>query len=193
MSTTESAPLTRTVDGTELPVPGTYALDASHTDVGFSVRHLMVAKTKGRFGDVSGTVVIAEEPLESSVEVSIAAASVDTRDAKRDEHLRSADFFDVEQHPAITFRSTAVRPAGRGRFEVDGDLTVRGEARPITLEVRFEGAATSPWGTSSIGFSATTEVDREDFGLTWNQALETGGVLVGKQVRIDIEAEAVRQ
>ena len=193
MSTTESTPLTRTVDGVDLPAPGTYVLDASHTDVGFSVRHLMVAKTKGRFAGVSGTVVIAEDPLASSVEVTIDAASVDSRDDKRDEHLRSADFFDVEAHPVITYRSTAVTPAGRGTWTVDGELTVRGITRSVPLTVSFEGAATSPWGTTSIGFTASAEVDREDFGLTWNQALETGGVLVGKQVKIDIEAEAVRQ
>ena len=193
MSTTESTPLTRTVDGVDLPAPGTYVLDASHTDVGFSVRHLMVAKTKGRFAGVSGTVVIADDPLASSVEVTIDAASVDSRDDKRDEHLRSADFFDVEAHPVITYRSTAVVPAGRGTWTVDGELTVRGITRSVPLTVSFEGAATSPWGTTSIGFTASAEVDREDFGLTWNQALETGGVLVGKQVKIDIEAEAVRQ
>ena len=193
MSTTESTPLTRTVDGVDLPAPGTYVLDASHTDVGFSVRHLMVAKTKGRFAGVSGTVVIADDPLASSVEVTIDAASVDSRDDKRDEHLRSADFFDVEAHPVITYRSTAVTPAGRGTWTVDGELTVRGITRSVPLTVSFEGAATSPWGTTSIGFTASAEVDREDFGLTWNQALETGGVLVGKQVKIDIEAEAVRQ
>ena len=193
MSTTESTPLTRTVDGVDLPAPGTYVLDASHTDVGFSVRHLMVAKTKGRFAGVSGTVVIADDPLASSVEVTIDAASVDSRDDKRDEHLRSADFFDVEAHPVITYRSTSVVPAGRGTWTVDGELTVRGITRSVPLTVSFEGAATSPWGTTSIGFAASAEVDREDFGLTWNQALETGGVLVGKQVKIDIEAEAVRQ
>lgn len=193
MSTTESAPLTRTVDGVALPAPGTYAIDASHTDVGFSVRHLMVAKTKGRFVGVSGTVVIAEEPLSSSVEVTLDVASIDSRDEKRDEHLRSADFFDAAQHPAITYRSTAVTPVGRGTWTVDGELTVRGVTRSVPLTVSFEGAATSPWGTTSIGFSASAELDREEFGLTWNQALETGGVLVGKQVKIDIEAEAVRQ
>jgi len=189
MTTLEHTPLTRTVDSREVPVAGTYAIDASHTEVGFSVRHLMVSKTKGRFGDVSGTVTIAEDPAQSAVEVQIDVASIDTRDAGRDEHLRSADFFDVEAHPTITYRSTSVRPEGRD-WHVEGELTVRGVTLSVPLTVTFEGAATSPWGTTAIGFTARADLDREAFGLTWNQALETGGVLVGKQVRIDIEAEA---
>jgi polyisoprenoid-binding protein YceI len=191
--TTVPAALTRTVDGAELPTPGTYALDASHTHVGLSVRHLMVSKTKGRFAEVSGTVTIAEDPLESSVEVEIQAASIDTRDETRDGHLRSADFFDVERYPVLTYRSTKVTPAGPGRWSVEGDLTVKDVTRPVVLDVSFEGAATSPWGAASIGFEASAELDREDFGLTWNQALETGGVLVGKAVKIAIDAEAIRQ
>jgi polyisoprenoid-binding protein YceI len=189
MTTLEHTPLTRTVDGTEVPAAGTYTIDSSHTEVGFSVRHLMVSKTKGRFGGVRGTVTIAEDPAQSAVEVEIDVESIDTRDAGRDEHLRSADFFDVEVHPTITYRSTSVRPEGRD-WHVEGDLTVRGVTLPVPLTVTFEGAATSPWGTTAIGFTARAELDREAFGLTWNQALETGGVLVGKQVRIDIEAEA---
>jgi polyisoprenoid-binding protein YceI len=184
---------TRTVDGVEVPESGTYALDSSHSEVGFSVRHVMVSKTKGRFADISGTITIAEDPLESSVEVEIQTASLDTRDAKRDEHLRSADFFDVATHPTITYRSTAVRPSGTGRWTVDGDLTVAGVTRQVPLEVTFEGGARDPWGGERIGFAASAELNREDFGLTWNQALETGGVLVGKVVHIDIEAEGVRQ
>ena len=189
-STTE---ITRTVDGTEVPVAATYALDAAHSDVGFSVRHLMVSKTKGRFAGVSGTVVIAEDPLASSVDVTIDVASLDTRDATRDGHLLSPDFFDAEQFPTITYRSTKVTPAGSGRWNVDGDLTVHGTTRPVALEVTFEGGAKDPWGGERVGFTAKAEVDREDFGLTWNQALETGGVLVGKAAKIEIEAEAVRQ
>jgi polyisoprenoid-binding protein YceI len=154
---------------------------------------MMVSRTKGRFADVSGTVHIAEEPLESFVEVEIQAASIDTRDETRDGHLRSPDFFDVEEHPTIGYRSTKVTPAGRGRWTVDGDLTVRGVTRPVALDVAFEGGAKDPWGGDRIGFTARGELDREAFGLTWNQALETGGVLVGKQVRIEVEAEAVRQ
>lgn len=193
MTDTTPAPLTRTVDGTELPAPGTYTLDASHTHVGLSVRHMMVAKTKGRFAEVSGTVVIAEDPLASSVEVEIQAASIDTRDETRDGHLRSPDFLDVETFPTLTYRSTKVTPVGGGRWSVAGDLTVKGITKPVALEVSFEGAAASPFGGSSIGFEATAELDREDFGLTWNQTLETGGVLVGKAVKVSIDAEAIAQ
>jgi len=188
---TVTAP-TRTVDGSEVPVAGTYALDASHSHVGFSVRHVMVAKTKGRFADFAGAITIAEDPLESSVEVTIQTASVDTRDQGRDDHLRSADFFDVESHPEITYRSTKVTPAGKGRYDVQGQLTVKGVAQEVPLSVSFEGGAVDPWGNPRIGFEATAEVDREAFGLTWNQALETGGVLVGKNVKIEIEAEGVK-
>jgi polyisoprenoid-binding protein YceI len=161
--------------------------------VGFSVRHLMVSKTKGRFADVSGTIVIAEDPLASSVEVTIGTASVDTRDETRDGHLRSPDFLDVDAFPSITYRSRSVTPAGPGRWTVEGALTVRDVTRPVPLVVTFEGGARDPWGGERIGFTAHAELDREDFGLTWNQALETGGVLVGKAVKIEIEAEAVRQ
>ena len=192
-TTTTTSPVTRTVDGVELPAAASYGIDASHSHVGFSVRHVMVSRTKGRFADLRGEVVIAEDPLESSVEVEIDAASIDTRDEKRDEHLRSADFLDVEHHPTLTYRSRSVTPAGRGHWTVEGDLTVRGVTRSVPLDVVFEGGARDPWGGERIGFTATAELDREAFGLTWNQALETGGVLVGKAVKIEIEAEAVRQ
>jgi polyisoprenoid-binding protein YceI len=193
MSTTEISPITRIIDGTEVPAAGEYVLDASHSHVGFSVRHLMVSKTKGRFAEVSGTIHIAADPLESAVEVDIPVASIDTRDETRDGHLRSADFFDADNHPSLHYRSTKVTPAGDRRWNVEGELTVRGVTRPVPLEVTFEGGAKDPWGSHRIGFTAHAELDREDFGLTWNQTLETGGVLVGKQVRIDIEAEAVLQ
>ena len=193
MSITESTTITRIVDGTEVPAAGGYALDASHSHVGLSVRHMMVSKTKGRFADVTGTVHIADDPLASSVEVEIAAASIDTRDETRDGHLRSPDFLDVEDHPTITYRSTKVTRVRDDRWNVEGELTVRGVTQPVPLEVTFEGGAKDPWGNHRIGFTAQAELDREAFGLTWNQTLETGGVLVGKQVRIEIEAEAVRQ
>jgi polyisoprenoid-binding protein YceI len=193
MSITESAPVTRVVDGAEVPAAGRYELDPSHSHVGFSVRHLMVSKTKGRFADVLATIVIGDDPQVSSVEVEIPVASIDTRDETRDGHLRSADFFDADNHPTLRYRSTKVTPAGKGRWTVDGELTVRGVTLPVPLEVAFEGGARDPWGSSRIGFTAHGELDREAFGLTWNQSLETGGVLVGKSVKIDIEAEAIRQ
>ena len=194
MSTAEiTNPLVRTVDGLEVPAAGTYALDVAHSSVSFSVRHLMVSKTTGRFTDFTGSIVIGEDPLDSSVEVAIQVASVDTRDETRDGHLRSADFFDAEAYPVITYRSTRVTPASKGIWRVEGELTVHGTTVAVPLEVSFEGGAQDPWGGARIGFSASTEVDRAAFGLTWNQALETGGVLVGKQVKIDVEAEAVQK
>ena len=184
---------TRTVDGREVPAAGTYALDPTHSGVHFSVRHLMVSKTKGRFADFDGTVTIGEDPLDSSVDVEIRVASIDTREDTRDAHLRSPDFFDAEAHPVITYRSTKVTPDGDSRWHVDGELTVRGITVAVPLSVTFEGGTVDPWGNPRIGFEAHTELDREAFGLTWNQALETGGVLVGKVVKIDLEAEAIRQ
>jgi len=184
---------TRTVDGVEIPVPGTYALDGSHSHVGFAVRHLMVSKVRGQFARFSGTVTIAEDPAQSSVEVDVDLDSVDTKDDKRDAHLRSADFFHTEQNQKMTFRSTNVRHGKGDQWTVTGDLTIGDVTRPIELDVTYEGAATSPWGATSIGFSASGKLNREDFGLNWNQALETGGVMLGKDVTLEIEAEAIAQ
>ena len=183
---------TRTVGGVQLPEAGRWEIDRSHSSVEFTVRHLMVSKVRGRFGGFSGSVHVADAPEDSSVEVVIDAASIDTRDSGRDEHLRSPDFLDVTAHPALAFRSTAVRPAGK-QWQVDGELTVRGVTRPVTLDVELHGVVTNPWGKQVAGFTATTELDRDEFGLTWNQALETGGVLVGRKVRIELSVEAVLQ
>ena len=186
-------PAIRIVNGEELPAAGTYGLDASHSQVGFAVRHVMVSKTRGRFSDFAGTIEIGENPLESSVAVTIQTASIDTRDEQRDGHLRSGDFFDAEAWPTMTYQSRSVRQVGDGRYVVEGDLTIKGVTKPVPLELTFEGGASDPWGGVRIGFSAKAEIDREAFGMTWNQALETGGVLVGKKVSIEIEAEAVKQ
>jgi polyisoprenoid-binding protein YceI len=175
-----------------LPAVGTWTIDPSHSEVGFTVRHLGISKTRGRFGAFTGDIVVAERPEDSRVTVEIDAASIDTTDAGRDEHLRSADFFDVATFPTLSFATTAVRQVG-GRWEVAGDLTIRGATRPVVLDTELVGLASDPWGNERVGFHATTEVNREDFGLTWNAALETGGFLVGKTVKIDIEVEAVRQ
>jgi polyisoprenoid-binding protein YceI len=191
--TTTTVIPTRSVDGVDLPLAGTFTLDPSHTHVGFSVRHMMVSKVRGRFAAFTGTVVIAEDPTASTVEVDVELASIDTRDEGRDQHLRSADFFDAEAHPTMTYRSTGVTAVGKGRFTVVGDLTVKGVTQPVELDVTYEGTARDPWGNERIGISATGELDREAFGLTWNQGLETGGVLVGKAVKLEIEAEATRQ
>ena len=186
-------PAVRVVEGEEVPAAGSYALDPSHSQVGFAVRHVMVSKTRGRFSDFAGTVEISENPLESSVAVTIQTASIDTRDEQRDGHLRSGDFFDAEAWPTMTYESRSVRKVGEGRYIVDGDLTIKGVTKHVPLELTFEGGAADPWGGVRIGFSAKAELDREAFGLTWNQALETGGVLVGKKVSIEIEAEAIKQ
>lgn len=191
MSTTDTpTTITRTVTGQELPVAGRYVVDASHTEVTAIARHLMFTKVRVRFPEVSGSVVIAEDPAESSADIEIAVASVDSRDQARDEHLRSADFFDVEQHPTMHFVSTGVRNDG-GDWKLDGDLTVRGTTKAVTLDVEYLGAVTDPWGGRRVAFTASTEVDREEFGLTWNVALETGGVLVGKKITIEIDTELV--
>ena len=182
---------TRTVQGVQLPAPGHWAIDTSHSSVVASVRHLGLSRVRGAFRSFTGGVDVAEQPEGSSVQVSIDAASVDTGEPARDEHLRSPDFLDVASHPTIDFRSTKVTGSGR-RWQVEGDLTLRGTTRPVTLDVTFEGLETDPWGGSRAAFSARTELDREAFGLTWNQVLESGGVLVGKKVRIDLEVEVVR-
>ncbi len=192
MSITESTPATRTVDGTEVPAPGTYAIDASHSHAGFQVRHLMVSKVRGVFSGVSGTVEVADDVAASTVQVEIDPATIDTRDAGRDEHLRSADFFGTDEFGSITYTSTGVRRDG-GNWVLDGELTIKGVAKPVSLDVEFLGSATDPWGGSRLGFTAGGELDREDWGLNWNQALETGGVVVGKKVTLEIEAELVRQ
>jgi polyisoprenoid-binding protein YceI len=192
MSVTESGTLTRVVDGTEVPAPGTYAIDPSHTHAGFVVRHLMVSKVRGAFSGVTGTVTVAEDLAGSSVEVEIDPSTIDTRDAGRDEHLRSNDFFGSDDHPTISYRSTGVRKDGAD-WVLDGELTIKGVTQPVRLDVEFLGAATDPWGSSRLGFTASGEVDREAFGITWNQSLETGGVLVGKTATLEIEAELVQQ
>ena len=171
--------------------PGTWTVDPSHSEVGFVVRHLMVSKVKGRFADVSGTITVAEDVLQSSVEATAQVASIDTRDANRDTHLRSADFFDAETCPELTFRSTALRAKGSD-FELDGDLTIRGVTKPVTFALEYNGASANPLaqGAATAGFSAETEINRKDFGLEWNVALESGGVLVGDKVKIVLEIEA---
>ena len=184
---------TRTVERVVLPAPGTWAIDTSHSSVEFTVRHLVIGKTKGRFATWSGVVEIAEEPTASSVIIEIDAASIDTKDETRDGHLRTNDFLEVDQHPKLTFTSTTVKGSGK-EWVVGGDLTIRGVTRPVELTLELEGVVEKdPWGFARAAFSGRTEINREDFGLTWNQALEGGGVLVGKKVTITLEIEAVKQ
>jgi len=184
---------TRELNGVTIPTAGTFTIDPAHTRVGFVARHLMVSKVRGSFTSAKGSITIAEDPLQSTVDIEIDAASIDTGVADRDGHLRSADFLNVEQHPVLTFKSTKIESFKDNEFKLLGDLTIRGVSKQVELEVEFEGYAKSPWGQEVIGFSATTEIDREEWDITWNQALETGGVLVGKKIKIEIGAEGIRQ
>ncbi|GII84644.1 polyisoprenoid-binding protein [Sphaerisporangium siamense] len=184
---------TRAWEGLTIPESGTFDLDAAHSIVGFTAKHMMVTKVRGRFQDFTGSVTIAENPLESSAELTIRTASIETGSADRDNHLRSEDFLAVEKFPELTFRSTRVVEHSGDDFTVVGDLTIRDVTRPVTLKVEYGGAGTNPWGAEVFGFSIETELDREDFGLTWNVALETGGVLVSKKIKIEVEGQATRR
>src|SRR4051812_19902111 len=173
---------------------GTWNIDPSHSAIAFSVRHMVVSKTRGRFTRWSGQLRFdAKNPSDSLVEVSIDPASLDTADAQRDAHLRSADFFDVEKYPSASFRSSKVEVTANDRYRVTGDLTVHGVSKPVVLEVTYEGSGKDPWGGERAGFAASTSIDRKDFGLEWNKALETGGLLVGERVELTLEIEAVKQ
>ena len=181
---------------TALDIPGyktgTWELDGSHSEVGFTVRHMMISKVRGHFNLKSATLIAPENPLEATVTAHVDATSLDTKDEGRDAHLRSAEFFDVENYPSIDFVSTGVRYEG-GDFLVDGDLTLHGITKPVTFELEFGGFGVDPWGNYKAGATAKTVVNREDFGLTWNAALETGGVLVGKDVTITLDLQGSLQ
>ncbi|HCU13168.1 MAG TPA: polyisoprenoid-binding protein [Gemmatimonadetes bacterium] len=177
------------------PAAGTktqWKLDPTHTTVEFSAKHLMITTVKGRIADIEGTITIDEKnPRNSSVEATLKTASIDTRTDQRDDHLRSGDFLNVEKYPEIKFRSTSI-DGDRKAFKLTGELTIRDVTRPITLDVEFEGQTKDPWGGERVGFSAKGKIDRRDFGLTWNQVLEAGGVAVGNEIKIGIEVEAVK-
>ncbi|MGM1015999.1 MAG: YceI family protein [Actinomycetota bacterium] len=172
--------------------PGTWVLDPSHSEVTFSVRHMMISKVRGTFGVKSATLTAPENPLEAKVEASVDVTSIDTKDEGRDAHLRSGDFFDSENYPTMEFHSTGARVES-DELLVDGDLTIRGITKPVTFTLDFGGFGTDPWGNYKAGASATTTINREDFGLTWNSALETGGVLVGKDVTIALDLQGSHQ
>jgi len=170
----------------------TYKIDKSHSEAIFMVRHL-VTKVRGRFTDFEGAIEYNEAaPEQSTVNFTIKTASVDTAEADRDKHLRSADFFDVENHPDMTFRSKRITKRGAETFDVVGDLTIRGVTKEVVLDATYEGRGRDPWGGERVSFSADTKIDRREFGLVWNAALETGGVLVSNEIRIHIEVQAVR-
>ena len=171
-----------------------WAIDAKHSLVEFAVKHMMFTTVKGRFAKVEGTLLADEaDPTRSSVSVRIDAASIDTLEEQRDAHLRSPDFLNVEQYPHITFKSTKVERRDEDLGRLYGELTIRDVTRPVVLEVEYAGMAKSPWGTTSAGFEAQTKISRKEWGLTWNAALETGGVLVGDEIKISIQIEVVQQ
>jgi polyisoprenoid-binding protein YceI len=168
-----------------------WVIDSDHTAAGFSIRHLMIANVRGHFNKITGTIHFdPSDVTHSSVEVTIDAASICTGIKKRDEHLRSPDFFDVEKYPQITFKSTKVEIAGSNRCKVIGDLTIHGIICSVTLEVEYFGPINSPFGATSMGFAATTMINREEYGMTWNTPMENGGFMVGKDVQIALEIEA---
>lgn len=171
-------------------LPGTWTIDPVHSEVSFVVRHMMVSKVRGRFTAFSGEIVTAEEPTRSSVTASIDLASVDTGNEQRDNHIRAADFLDVANHPTMTYRSTGIRPAGEG-YLVDGELTLRGVTRQVSLHVEGNGFGPDAYGGTRAGFSATAEINRKDFGVNWNAAIEGGGIVVSDKVQIQLEIEAV--
>ncbi|EAQ00351.1 hypothetical protein JNB_09269 [Janibacter sp. HTCC2649] len=174
---------------TELQIPaGTWAVDASHTEVGFVARHLMVSKVRGTFREVSGTVEIAEDVTKSTVDVTAQIASVETGSADRDTHLKSGDFFDAETYPTMHFVSTSFDGA-----TLTGDLTIKDVTKPVSFEVDFGGVGQDPWGNTKAGFEATTTVNRKDWGLTWNAAVEGGGVLVSDKITINIDVQLAKQ
>jgi polyisoprenoid-binding protein YceI len=183
----------RTVNGVEYPAVGTYTIDPSHTELGFAVRHMAVSKVRGRFSTFEGTLDLAENPADSKISVTIQAGSVDTRDENRDNHLRTNDFFDVENHPTWTFVSTSITAEGGTDFKVVGDLTIRGVTKSVTLDASLEGVVKDPYGNHRVGFSASTTINREDFGVAFGAVMEAGGLVVAKKVDIQIEAEAVLQ
>lgn len=171
---------------------GTFTIDPSHSEIGFTARHAMVTKVRGSFTDVSGTATTGENLADASISVEIDAASVDTRNADRDGHLTSADFFDVENFPKITFTSTSVTVTGDDALTVTGDLTIKDVTRSVTVVFDFDGAVVDPWGSTRVGFEGETTILRSDFGLTWNTALEAGGVLVSDKITLRFDISATR-
>jgi polyisoprenoid-binding protein YceI len=172
---------------------GTYTVDPSHSRLGFVARHAMVAKVRGQFNDFAGSISVdGADPSSSRVELTIQGASVDTGDADRDGHLRSGDFLALDEYPELTFRSTAVDQLADDSFRVTGDLTIRGATRPVEVDMTYRGAATDPWDNQRIAFEGQLVIDRKDWGVSWNAALDAGGVLVSDKVTLEIEIAAIR-
>lgn len=171
-------------------IAGTWTIDPVHSDVSFSVRHMMVSKVRGRFGAFTGTVVTDEDPLASKVTAEIDLTSIDTNNAQRDDHIRSADFFEVDKHPNMTYASTGIRQSGDG-YVVDGELSLKGITKSVPLALEFNGAGPDAFGGTRAGFSATTEISRKDFGIEFNMPIDGGGVVIGDKISITLEIEAV--
>jgi len=172
---------------------GPYTIDPSHSRIGFSARHAMVTKVRGSFNEFEGSGYLdAEDPSRSHLQLTIQAASIDTRNADRDAHLRSNDFFDMDSHPEITYTSTSVEPLSADSFRVTGDLTIKGVTKPVTVDFEYTGAAVDPYQNQRIGFEGTATVNRKDWGVTWNAALEAGGVLVSEKVTLELEVAAIK-
>jgi polyisoprenoid-binding protein YceI len=171
---------------------GTWTLDTMHSHVGFSVRHMMVSKVRGTFNDFTADIVTAEDPLQSSVTATVQMASIDTGEEGRDEHLRNNDFFEVDAYPTMTFTSTSITGSGSD-FEVTGDLTIKGNTKPVTFDLEFGGVEQDPWGNTRAGFTLTGTINRKDFGVEYNAVLETGGIMIGDKVSIELDIEATLQ
>ena len=185
---------TQTVDRTGTaapPAPGTWVIDPSHSSIEAIARHMMVSKVRGRFESFSGTIDVAEEPTDSQIDVSIDAKSINTNEDKRDQHLRSEDFLHADEHPQLTFTSARIEHVEGDRYRVIGDLTILGESHPVELDVDYFGVNTDPFGTERALFQATTELNREDWDMTWNQTLETGGLFVGKKLDVEVDVQLV--
>ena len=171
--------------------PGTWTIDGAHSNVGFTARHVMIAKVRGRFGAVTGTITVPEDRMAATVEATIEMTSVDTGDEGRDGHLRSPDFFDVETHPTMTFASTGIVADGKD-LVLHGDLTIKGTTKPVELDLEFEGVGGDPWGGTRAGFTAEGELNRKDWGLDFNMPLEGGGVVVSDKIKLTLDVEAVK-
>jgi polyisoprenoid-binding protein YceI len=171
--------------------PGVWAIDPTHTSIGFTVRHMMLSKVRGTFSDFTAEVTIDADPLASSMVAEVQMASIDTGNGDRDQHLRTNDFFDIEHHPTMTLRSTGFEGSG-SEFVMHAELTIRGVTKDVDFDLEFSGTGQDPWGNTRAGFTATTTINRKDFGIEWNAPLETGGVLVGDRVQIEIDTQIVR-
>jgi polyisoprenoid-binding protein YceI len=190
MNTTPTVSPTRVVDNIEVPAVGKWTIDPGHAQIGFAGRHLKFTKVRGRFADITGVIHVTEDPNETTVEVTIAMTSIESGNPTRDDHLRSADLFDVDEYPTATFTGQARNWVG-ARGELAGELTIKDVTRSVVLDVEYHGFVTDPWGGDRIVFSATGTIDREDWGVMWNMALEAGGLLVSKRIDLEFELEAV--